>query len=129
MARKKKEPTVERPAVVEVENFGFLPVEFVGVTLYKLKEGYGAALLFHAQVDEKTEQTIQAIHHELPIQGTKDEVLRACVLGIVTLYSQDVLLDNVMTFDEDGKKIDEFSLSSYNFEAPKKGRSFNLVNR
>lgn len=126
---KKKQTQPEFEKNFEVQNFGFFDVQFVGITLYKLEEGYGAALLFHNEVDEESQNTTRAIHHELPITGTKDEVLRACILGIVTLYSQDILLDNVMVFNEDGKKVDEFSLSSYNFDKTKKGRSFNLVNR
>lgn len=131
MARKKKEKeiVIERPEKIEIPNFGFLNVSYVSITLCEEGDQYGAALAFHSEIDTESKQTITAVHHELPILGTKAEIMRACVIGIVTLYGQESLLDYVAVFNTEGEQIDEISISSYNFDAPKKGRSFNLVNR
>lgn len=126
MARKKKEQPVKATELT-YQNYGFIPVEYVGITLYDLKDHFQAALLFHSRIEN--EQTLEAHHHELPIAASKDEVLRTCIMGIVTLYGEEVLLDQVTVFNEEGKLVDEISLSSYNFGAPPSAKSKKLVTR
>ena len=131
MGKKKTSVQKQPEKTIELVNFGFFDIQYVGITLTVDKEQtYGAALLFHSKCDEEG-QTTEALHHELETVGTLDEVLRNTIMGVVLLYGQEVLLDQVMVFDEDGKMVDEFSLTSYNEKMAKKEsrQSRNLVTR
>ena len=107
----------------QVQNFGFLDVQYVSVVLTKIKkkkEQYIAAILIHIECDEESTCTQKAVHIECDMVGTRDEVVVSALTGLASLFDPEKILDTVLVFDKHGDQLDEFSLNDMAAESQKK---------
>lgn len=105
---------IEFETKLELENFGFLDIQYVSIMLTKIKkkkEQYVACVLLHLECDDQ-ERTTKALHLEGDMVDTKEDLLVLTLQSLGMFFSSEKILDTVLVFDKKGEQIDEISLET-----------------